>query len=258
MPTTYPTTLDVFTNPSTTDPLTSPPHASQHANANDAIHALEVKVGVNGSAVTTSLDYLFSHLAVGQVSGAAPLASPALTGTPTAPTASVGTNTTQLATTAFVLANGGAPAYVQVAERQTSGTASADSSIPGAGFSTRTINTEVSDSGNIVTLTSNQIRLNAGTYVCRVRTTFYDGSNTNTALLRLRDTTNLVTVALGLSATVSAGNQTVIEAYGKFTIAGNTPLEVQLWLSNATANGGQAVNTGESETYTVAEFWKVG
>ena len=32
----------------------------------------------------------------------APLASPALTGTPTAPTASVGTNTTQVATTAFV------------------------------------------------------------------------------------------------------------------------------------------------------------
>ena len=32
----------------------------------------------------------------------APLASPALTGTPTAPTASSGTNTTQIATTAFV------------------------------------------------------------------------------------------------------------------------------------------------------------
>lgn len=35
----------------------------------------------------------------------APLASPTLTGTPAAPTAAVGTNTTQLATTAFVLAN---------------------------------------------------------------------------------------------------------------------------------------------------------
>jgi hypothetical protein len=35
----------------------------------------------------------------------APLASPALTGTPTAPTAAFGTATTQLATTAFVLAN---------------------------------------------------------------------------------------------------------------------------------------------------------
>jgi hypothetical protein len=34
----------------------------------------------------------------------APLASPALTGTPTAPTATGGTNTTQIATTAFVTA----------------------------------------------------------------------------------------------------------------------------------------------------------
>lgn len=40
------------------------------------------------------------------LTGVAPLASPALTGVPTAPTATVGTNTTQLATTAFVLANG--------------------------------------------------------------------------------------------------------------------------------------------------------
>jgi len=39
--------------------------------------------------------------------GAAGLASPAFTGTPTAPTATAGTNTTQLATTAFVLANSG-------------------------------------------------------------------------------------------------------------------------------------------------------
>lgn len=41
------------------------------------------------------------------LTGYAKLASPALTGTPTAPTATVGTNTTQIATTAFVLANGG-------------------------------------------------------------------------------------------------------------------------------------------------------
>ena len=38
---------------------------------------------------------------------AAPLVSPAFTGTPTAPTATVGTNTTQLATTAFVQASKG-------------------------------------------------------------------------------------------------------------------------------------------------------
>jgi hypothetical protein len=37
----------------------------------------------------------------------APLASPALTGTPTAPTATVGDNSTKIATTAFVIANAG-------------------------------------------------------------------------------------------------------------------------------------------------------
>jgi len=50
------------------------------------------------------------------INGAIPasLASPTFTGTPLAPTATVGTNTTQLATTAFVLANGGATVNIQV------------------------------------------------------------------------------------------------------------------------------------------------
>ena len=44
----------------------------------------------------------------------APLASPALTGTPTAPTAATGTNTTQIATTAFVMAEVAALGEVMV------------------------------------------------------------------------------------------------------------------------------------------------
>ncbi len=45
--------------------------------------------------------------AVGDITGAAPLASPAFTGNPTAPTQAVGDNSTKLATTAFVQANAG-------------------------------------------------------------------------------------------------------------------------------------------------------
>lgn len=45
-------------------------------------------------------------LVVGDISGAAPLASPALTGSPTAPTASSSDNSTKIATTAFVKAQG--------------------------------------------------------------------------------------------------------------------------------------------------------
>ena len=59
MATNFPTSLDAFTNPTSTDAMDSGtvPHASQHANLNDAVEALQAKVGVNGSAVTSSLDY---------------------------------------------------------------------------------------------------------------------------------------------------------------------------------------------------------
>src|SRR3990172_2827490 len=59
MPTSFPVTLDDFTNPTPADNLSTPAvlHSTQHANINDAVEALEAKVGVDGSAVATSLDY---------------------------------------------------------------------------------------------------------------------------------------------------------------------------------------------------------
>ena len=59
MSTAFPTALDAFINPSETDTLDSAtvPHAAQHANANDAIAALQAKVGITGSTDATSLDY---------------------------------------------------------------------------------------------------------------------------------------------------------------------------------------------------------
>lgn len=69
MATNFPSGLDSFTNPSATDSMdsVSVPHASQHANLNDAVEALEAKVGVDGSAVTSSLDYKVSALPVGVI-----------------------------------------------------------------------------------------------------------------------------------------------------------------------------------------------
>lgn len=57
MATNFPTSLDALTNPTSSDAQTSPSHSAQHANANDAIEALQAKVGIDSSAVTTSLDY---------------------------------------------------------------------------------------------------------------------------------------------------------------------------------------------------------
>lgn len=60
MSTSYPTSVDTYTRPSTTDQLNSPSHAGAHDNAYDAIEALEAKVGTTSSAVTTSHDYKLS------------------------------------------------------------------------------------------------------------------------------------------------------------------------------------------------------
>jgi len=57
MATNFPGSLDAFTNPSSSDTLDNPPHDQQHADVNDAVEALQAKVGVDGSAVTDSLDY---------------------------------------------------------------------------------------------------------------------------------------------------------------------------------------------------------
>ena len=62
MATNFPTSLDSLTNPAGTDSMSSPSHAGQHADANDAIEALQAKVGADYSAVTTSHDYKISAL----------------------------------------------------------------------------------------------------------------------------------------------------------------------------------------------------
>lgn len=102
---------------------------------------------------TTTADGLMSAADKVKVNGAAPLASPALTGSPTAPTAAPGTNSTQLANTAFVaaaLANllGSSPAALDTVWEL----AAALGSDPN--FSTTVINnlaTKLADSGDTFT-----------------------------------------------------------------------------------------------------------
>lgn len=84
------------------------------ATANSADSYLLDRTNHTGTQAQSTVTNLTTDLAA-----KAPLASPALTGTPTAPTATAGTNTTQIATTAFVLANapsGGASTPITASE----------------------------------------------------------------------------------------------------------------------------------------------
>jgi hypothetical protein len=54
----FPTSLDTLTNPTGTDKVSVVDHASQHSDVNDAVEALETKLGIDNSAVVTSIDYI--------------------------------------------------------------------------------------------------------------------------------------------------------------------------------------------------------
>lgn len=68
MSTDFPTSLDDFPNPVEGAPIKGPSvitplkHFNLHGNINDAVEALEAKVGINFSAVSTSFDYIINSI----------------------------------------------------------------------------------------------------------------------------------------------------------------------------------------------------
>jgi hypothetical protein len=53
----YPTSLDSFTNPSASSLLTSPSHAQQHADINDAMEAVQTKLAIGNTVIGTYTAY---------------------------------------------------------------------------------------------------------------------------------------------------------------------------------------------------------
>lgn len=64
MATNFPTGLDSYVNPTGSDTLgeVSVLHSAQHSNINDAMEAVETKLGIDFSSVATSLDYITKML----------------------------------------------------------------------------------------------------------------------------------------------------------------------------------------------------
>ena len=117
MTTVYPGALDTLTNPTSTDTLASVPHDQQHANANDAIEAIEAELGLNpkGSAATVKARLDAINPASGQVQatsrgffGASALAQ------------------TAVSTNPMIVAKDAGATFVQVAAINATSTGSAD------------------------------------------------------------------------------------------------------------------------------------
>ena len=120
----------------------------------------------------------------------------------------------------------------------------------------RTI-TEEKDVGNHVTVSSSVIVLDAGTYQCRISAPAYkvDGHQ-----IRLRNTTAGSTLVIGTIEHTSAADTVATRSFmvDIFTIAGSQNLEIQhrVETTNADDGHGNGVSLGETNIYTIAEFWK--
>lgn len=115
--------------------------------------------------------------------------------------------------------------FIHVREEQTSGTAGG--TFTSGSWQTRVLNTEVSDSDNLASVSSNQITLPAGTYEFRATAPHNGGL----AALRVQDVTNSVTLGAGSSISSTAAGEpfgnAVSECVGRFTLAGSAAIEVQ-------------------------------
>tara|TARA_R110000851_G_scaffold12862_2_gene44274 strand:+ start:5807 stop:7249 length:1443 start_codon:yes stop_codon:yes gene_type:complete len=152
-----------------------------------------------------------------QMDTKAPLASPTFTGVPAVPTATVGTDTTQAASTAFVLANStaGIPSFV-IADQKTLGS---DGGTSITSWTTRDLNTELYDPDGLVSIAANAFTVTKSGWV-EWEALFYKPTRVRT---RLYDVTNSAVVSYSLSGyNNNADNMVAPSTGGGQVTAGQT------------------------------------
>lgn len=186
----------------------------------------------------------------------ADLASPALTGTPTAPTATVGTNTTQIATTAFVLANvsSSSTKLFQVQDQKATNTNGGNP--VATTWTNRTLNTSVTNQISGASLASDIITLPAGSYYIDGIVPFLQVTGFKA---RLYNTTDSTTAIVGASAGGTSNASMYSAIRGILTLPSSKNFVVQYYASNTVSGGlGSASNaTPEVEIYTSLSIWKL-
>ena len=124
---------------------------------------------------------------------------------------------------------------------------------------TRDLNTEDSDADGIVSISSNQFTLQAGTYRIYASAPAYAVDRHKAKLRNTSDSSDTIIGTTEFVGTAAGTPQTRSIVNGQFTIASAKTFEIQHYCTTTcTTNGfGVAANVGVSEVYTVVEIWKV-
>ena len=191
-----------------------------------------VLLRADGTNVVEQLNHITGNLSIGgnlTVSGNIP--SPTLTGTPVAPTAAPGTNTTQLATTAFVTATTSALGTMSTQNANavaiTGGTMSGMTSIADIIGNLRNLPIQskttsytlvVGDNGQVVSITTGGVTVPSGVFSAGQAVSIYNNSGSSQTITQGGGTT------MTLASSGLTGNRT-LGGYGLCTvlcIASNT------------------------------------
>lgn len=162
------------------------------------------------------------------------------------------------AKTVTLAASAKAEDYIEIRDEKAAN--SAGGGFTSGAWQTRTLNTESSDAGNNASLSSNQITLAAGTYVCDI---ICPAAFCNAHKALLYNVTDAADVLIGTSEWSGTGAtiQTSSHITGRFTIAASKALEVRHRCGTTRATDGFGIPSNldsKTEVYTVARFWKVG
>ncbi len=144
--------------------------------------------------------------------------------------------------------------YASIQDQKSIGTAGG--TFTSGAWQTRTLNTTVSDTAVISSLSANAISLASGTYRIRAEA---PASHVDSHQTRLRNTTDSTTTLTGTTALADATVSTVTTSViaGTFVITGTKVFEVQhqCQTTRASTGFGVAANFG-TEVYTTVEIWK--
>lgn len=154
--------------------------------------------------------------------------------------------------------------YVRVEDQKTKGTSGGTPT--GAAWNTRTLNTEVQDTGNYASVASNQVTLAAGTYDIRASAPGCRCDVHHLVLWNATDSTLALDGTSEYSANSGDVQQTRSLVQGRITIATSKAFELRHYFQTSLATSGLGVTSNIndpggaslSEVYAVFEAWKVG
>jgi hypothetical protein len=129
-----------------------------------------------------------------------------------------------------------------------------------AGTQTRDLNTEVTDTGNHCTLSSNQFTLDEGTWYIKASAPAFSVGRNKLFLYNISDSQNepnITSTSANVSSAVSA--QTTASLMGEFIISASKTFRIDHYTTVVKAINGLGVATldGTTEIYTVVELWKI-